>query len=257
MPGVPAGGLYVASAPTGAQAESAIRIALPAGAETVRLTLHVAALNRINAPVVVGYPATGDWPTGGPQPWTARPAYRSNAAPAVGIFAPGNKTMTITFPASEATAGIVLVPGSSQMLAPTFTVSFAPPTSADVAVRGATRPGSPRPTTAPQTHRPTTSPAANNRPSHSPSPSRSSSARPARTSRPRPRPTASTTSPQRASTSPSSPARPAPSRPPTAVAADHTGSSHDGRDVAIAVSVAVVVAAAAMSLLLRRRHPRG
>lgn len=243
VPGVPAGGLYIAAAPTGAQAESAVRIPLTAGAESVRLTLRVSALTRINAPYVVGYPATGDWPTGGPQPWSARPEYRTSAKPAVGVFDAGNKTMTITFPASEATAGIVLVPGSDQMLDPTFTVSFDPVTAADITVLDSVRPTSPSPVSAPPTHRPTHSPVASHRPSPAASPRASASSSPSHSPSHHPKPTKS---------HPSGSSPPSPTAPLTASA---SSSSHTTRDIVIAIGIVLVAAAA--SLLIWRRRPRG
>jgi hypothetical protein len=253
VPGVPAGGLYIAAAPTGAQAESAIRIPLTASADSVRLTLQVSALTKITAPYVVGYPATGDWPIGGPQPWSARPEYRTSANPAVGVFDAGNKTMTITFPASEATAGVVLVPGSDQMLDPTFTVSFDPVTAADITVLHSVKPTSPAPVTAPPSHRPTHSPVASHRPSPTASPRASAATSPSQSPRHHPTPTKSLPS----SSSPPSSSLPR-SSPPSQTArpiASASSSGHSTRDIAIAVGVVLVAAAA--SLLIWRRRPPG
>lgn len=248
VPGVPPGGLYIASAPTGAQAESAIRIPLAAGADRVTLTLQVSALTKINAPSVVGYPSTGDWPTGGPQPWSARPAYRTISTPAVGVFDAGDKTMTISFPASEATAGIVLVPGSTGQIAPTFTISFSPPTAADIAVSGNAATSTPSPSNNPQTHRPTHSPAASHRPTASSSPSPSASAPSHRTPSPRPRPSTSTQTRGH-------PGSPTPIKTLPAASSDTASSSHGIRDALVVVCVVLVAGAA--SLLLWRRRPGG
>ncbi|HEX3900901.1 MAG TPA: hypothetical protein VHW74_17245 [Mycobacteriales bacterium] len=253
VPGVPPGGLYIASAPTGAQAESAIRIPLAAGADRVTLTLQVSALTKLNNPSVVGYPSTGDWPTGGPQPWSARPAYRTTSTPAVGVFDAGDKKMTISFPASEATAGIVLVPGSTGQVAPTFTVSFAPPTAADISVSDTAPSTSPRPTTGIQTHRPTHSPVATNRPSASPSPSASASASasesasssPHRTPSHRPRPT-STGAPRPISSIALAPT--------TRATAPDSTSGHGTRDVAIAIGIVLVAAGASLLVWRRQRE---
>lgn len=245
VPGVPAGGLYVASAPTGAQAEAAVRIPLPAGSKSVRLTLHVSALSKLNPPAVVGYPATADWPTGGPQPWSARPAYRAGAAPVVGAFSADDKTMTIEFPASDATAGIVLVPAVTSMVAPTFTVAFAAPTARDVTVLDTVRPSFPVPVGGSPRARPPSTPA----PSPRRTPSPAASRQPRHTSSPAPSATPSA--------SPSAHPRHASSTPPAraqSVAAESSrAASGDGtRNVVIAIGAAVVVAAGA-ALMWRRR----
>lgn len=146
VPGVPSNGLFVSSAASGPQAESAVRFAVADPSTRVRLTLHISSQERVGTPAVVGYPATSDWSTGGPQAWSARPSYRSHAKPAKGVFhtSGANPTMTITFPAAEAPTGIVLVPAHAAVggNAPTFSVAFAPPAAADVAVLGSSSPSS-------------------------------------------------------------------------------------------------------------------
>jgi hypothetical protein len=250
VPGVPAGGIYVSSTPTGAEAISAVRIPLSADAHDVRLTLRVSALTKINPLAIDGYPATGDWPTGGPQPWSARPEYRSTSKPAVGVFDAADTTMTITFPASEATAGIVLVPATTQMLAPTFSVSFAPVTASDIAVLGIVQPTAPSPIPNPATHRPTHSPVASKTPSASasPSPRRSAKASPSQTTSRRPRPSTGT---------PTSPSGATSSHPLTGstVTASGDTSGHGLRDTLVVV--AIVIVALAVSLLLWRRRSSG
>lgn len=131
VPGVPADGVYVASSPSGPQAESAIRFPVVDQIAYISLTLKVSNQERVGTPAVVGYPATSGWQTGGPQPWSARPSYRATTTPAKGAFSDGGTKMTIVFPAEEAQQGIVLVPDPNAT-STTFSVAFAPPTSADV-----------------------------------------------------------------------------------------------------------------------------
>ena len=155
VPGVPSNGLYVASSPTGPQAESAVRFSVANPTAYVQLTLHVSMQERVGTPAVIAYPATSHWQTGGPQPWSARPSYRARAKPVRGNFGHNGSLMTLTFPAHEAATGIVLLPdpkGSSK----TFTIAFAPPHSADIEVR------------ATATHTP--SPSSSQTPSHHPTP---------------------------------------------------------------------------------------
>lgn len=179
VPGVPANGMYVASSPSGPQAESALRMSVVDQTAYVRVTLHVSMQERVGTPAVVGYPASSKWQTGGPQPWSGRPSYRASAKPAKGVFGPRHATMTITIPATEATTGVVLVP-DPHAASGTFSVAFAPPSTADISVMPTPRPSAhPTHSQAPPSHRPTkrATPSstatgrhtsASGRPSHSP-----------------------------------------------------------------------------------------
>jgi hypothetical protein len=167
VPGVPPNGLYVASAPSGPQAESAVRFNVADPTGEVRLVLHVSKQEQVKRPGILGYPATSHWSTGGPQPWSARPSYRSTAHPARGIFNAALTIMIITFPAAEAAKGIVLVPAGAKSggQSPTFTISFAPPSSNDVLVAG-----EPSPSAGPSSNNPSSSSSSS---SHRPSPTNS------------------------------------------------------------------------------------
>jgi hypothetical protein len=136
-------------------------VANPTG--EVRLILHVSKQEQVKKPGILGYPATSHWAAGGPQPWSARPSYRSSAHPARGVFNAALTTMMLTFPAAEAAKGIVLVPAgaTSAGQSPTFTISFAPPSSNDVLVAG-----EPSPSAFPSSQHPSS-------PSRSPSPTNS------------------------------------------------------------------------------------
>ncbi len=236
VPGVPSNGLYVASAPNGPQAESAVRFTVANPSGVVRLTLHVSKQEQVRKPGVLGYPATSHWTTGGPQPWSARPSYRARAKPARGQFDAALTTMTITFPAAEAAKGIVLVPGGSPTAgqSPTFSVSFAAPTAADITVDAP-----PSPTAAPSTQHPPT-------PSHHPNPGGgATSSRPGRTTHPPTRQTRPThgTVPPPGTTSPShSPSASAPAASPT-----HTEASSladpDGATKDVIIAGGAIVAA--------------
>lgn len=181
VPGVPSDGLYVASSPTGPQAESAVRIGVPAATSYVRLTLHVSPQERVGRATVIAYPATSRWQTGGPQAWSARPSYRASATPVRGVFIQNGNAMTLTFPAHEAASGLVLVPDPNPPNR-TFTIAFSPPRAADVTFRSApTRSPSAAPSHGSPSHRPTHTPrvrhpsalpsARHTRQSHSPEPS--------------------------------------------------------------------------------------
>mgnify|MGYP001551728876 CR=1 FL=1 len=243
VPGVPSDGLYVACAPTGAQAESAIRFPVAVTDEDVELTLHVSAFTRFSKPEVVAYPATTQWQTGGPQPWSARPGYRTSGQTAVGEFDPAGNTMTIEFPASLAATGIVLAPATFKQPLPTFTISFAPPTAADITVTHDVRPTSSPPThRPPPSHRPSVSPAATDRPSSPSSPTR----------HPGPHPPAThSTMPTQSGPATSSARPPSASASPTAVATPQAGDS--ARNAAI-IGIAVVALLAGAGLILRGRR---
>lgn len=231
VPGVPSNGLYVASSPSGPQAESAVRLPVTNESAYVLLTLNVSNQERVGTPAVVGYPATSKWQTGGPQPWSARPSYRASATPAKGVFSDNGTKMTIAFPAQEAATGVVLVPdprGASS----TFSVSFAPPASDAIRMSP-----TPHPSVAATRHHVPPSPG----PTHRGSPSSSPTTRhhPSRSTTAAPTTPASPRSSKPPSATPSHAASPTPS----AAAAPAIDHDHPARDV-------IVISAIVVGLLL-------
>jgi hypothetical protein len=242
VPGVPPNGLYVASSPTGPQAEAALRFSVPDPTSFVRITLHVSNQERVGRPAVVAYPATSHWQPGGPQPWSARPSYRTGAKPTKGIFSDHGELMTLTFPAREAATGIVLLPDPDASNS-AFTIAFAPPHSTDITVR----------TTATQTPSASSSASPSHRPSphkthHSAGPS-SRPTHPHKTRKPS-KPPHPTRTPSKASPSPSGTASPASPTPPA-------DGGHGAR-TAVVIAVPLVALLLIAFLFLRagaRRRP--
>ncbi|HVT65854.1 MAG TPA: hypothetical protein VHD81_11920 [Mycobacteriales bacterium] len=229
VPGVPSNGLYVAASPTGPQAESALRFSVADPTSFVRITLHVSNQERVGKPAVVAYPATRHWQTGGPQPWSARPSYRSSAKPVGGVFSRHGEVMTLTFPAHEAASGIVLLPNPN--VSNSFTIAFAPPRSADVTVRATPTNAPSASSSASSSHRPTP-----HRSHHTSSPS-SHPTHPHKTRKP---------SKSAHPTRPPTTASPTPTGTPTpALPAGTSGSSHGAQ-----IAVIIAVPSAAVVLLL-------
>jgi hypothetical protein len=246
VPGVPAGGLYVASSPSGTLAMSALRIS--SGDEgNVQLTFRVAQRQQVNPPAVTAYAATSDWASGGPQAWSARPKYADKPL-ANGSYDADRTEMSLTVPADVLTNGIVLLPTATRgaTLAPTFAISFAPPTARTVGTR-------PTPTARPSrgqspTATPRGSPTQTRGPG-SPTPSQlrhGTTATPSASGRPT----------HRRHHPPTTVATPNPSSPPPSVVTiSGPSASHGVRDAAItvAVIVAVLVAVGGVALSRRRR----
>jgi hypothetical protein len=131
---VPAGGLSVGSAATGATAVSAVRFVLPAGVAPVRLTLKVAAVQQVDAVAVDAFPATGQWKPGDAQPWSERPSYDAKAAPLHGTLLPDASSLVFNLP-SGGSAGVldlVLVPVVATPVSPTFDLSLQPLTASSL-----------------------------------------------------------------------------------------------------------------------------
>lgn len=237
VPGVSADGLYVASSPTGPQAEAAVRFPVAVPGTDVRLTLHVSTQERLGNGTILGYPATSTWRAGGPQPWSARPSYRSSARPVTGVFGVNHTTLTLTFPAPVAARGIVLVPAGG-----TFTIAFTPPSVRDIAVL---RPSTPP--TRPPSHSPT--------PHHSATPHRGPPHHPTSLT-----PSAATSAAPTKHPEPSHRAGPAPSdvspSPTTSVIpTTNTSHGHTTRDLVIVVIVLVGVALLVAIRRFARRAP--
>lgn len=137
-PGVPAGGLWVSSDPTGPQAVSAVRFVLPAGRTGPVLSLSVRSAQPATgiAGDVVACPTTSSWAPGpGPGQWSARPAADCQAGQVAGALSPDGHTLSFSL-AAVATGGVVDVvlepapPGP--VGSPTFDVAFQPVTADDV-----------------------------------------------------------------------------------------------------------------------------
>jgi hypothetical protein len=237
VPGVPSNGLYVASSPTGPQAESAVRIRVPQSTGFVRLRLHVSLQERVGRPALVAYPATSHWQTGGPQPWSARPSYRASAKPTKGVFSDHGEIMTLTIPAHYAATGVVLLPDPS--VSGTFTIAFTPPHAADVHA-AATRTPTPS-SSASATHRPTPTKSHHSAtPSSSPSHPRKTH-KPSKSPKPTPKPTTKANPSASASASPVAPST-------------SSDSGHGGLIAALVAAGALAATGAGVGVFARRRH---
>ncbi|MCW2572625.1 MAG: hypothetical protein JWO88_2683 [Frankiales bacterium] len=131
---VPPGGLYVASAATGATAVSAVRFVLPLGVAATRVTLKVASSQQVEAVAVDAYPATKTWKPGDAQAWSQRPAYDTRATPVHGALQSNGTTLIFNLPPSQG-AGVldlVLVPAAGSTVPPTFDLALEPPANAEL-----------------------------------------------------------------------------------------------------------------------------
>jgi hypothetical protein len=136
---VPAGGLSVASAATGATAVSAVHFVLPVGVAPVRLTLKVAAVQQVDAVAVDAFPATRQWKPGDAQPWSERPSYDAKAAPLHGTLLADASSLVFNLPsgASPGVLDLVLVPAAATPVSPTFDLSLQPLTASSLTTSAA------------------------------------------------------------------------------------------------------------------------
>ncbi|HEX3708055.1 MAG TPA: hypothetical protein VHV76_15620 [Mycobacteriales bacterium] len=242
-PGVPAGGLYVASSPSGTQALSALSITTPIRSGFVRLLLQVAQRQVINPPDIEAYPATSSWQSGGPQPWSSRPRYDGSAPLGHGVYDAAQTRMSLIVPAAALAKGIELLPAPTPgtTLEPTFAISFRSPLVTAVSLPS-------RPT-------PTASDSSQSTPSNSASPAHQpGSTTPTPTHSPhrhhRPSPTAR----PHHTAIPGTP-RPPPATATPAVSLPARSADHFTRNVVIALAiVTVLIAAVGTSIAWRRRR---
>jgi hypothetical protein len=125
---VPPGGLYIASAATGATAVSAVRFVLPLGVAASRLTLKVASAKQVDAVAVDAYPATKTWKPGDAQPWSQQPTYDTKATPVHGALQSNGTTLIFNLPPTDAIGvlDLVLVPAPGSTVPPTFDLALEP-----------------------------------------------------------------------------------------------------------------------------------
>ena len=182
-PQVPAGGLYVASAATGPQAVSAVRVPLAEGEAPSLLTLKVAQVDANDAQgasqvadaSVVACPAKGTWKDpGGPGAMSDAPTADCAKGSVAGMLSADQKTMTfdLTVFSAQGTLDLVLapadvaaptqgsgVPGAPTTVYPSFDIAFDKVTPEAVQTSGGTAPdssgGAPAPAGGDSTYAPT------------------------------------------------------------------------------------------------------
>lgn len=240
VPGVPPGGMYVASSPSGPQAISALRTADGLVGGVVQVTLRVAQRQVVNAPSIAAYHVTSSWQPGGPQAWSSKPGYDGTKPIALGRFDMAQTTMTLDLPSDALSSGIALVPAPTPgaSVSATFAIAFAAPTAADVRLF-------PGPTT-----RPTRSVLPTHSPGHSPSTSPRATRHRGDAS---PSPSARTTHAHRTHSPSARPTRPPPRPNPRANAAT-TSSGHGVRDLIIVLVVIAAIGIPVTVVALGRRQ---
>ena len=85
-PGVPDGGLYVSSEPTGPTAVSGLRLRSWRATSDARLVLRVHSLHIGDAMTLVLLPSTTAWVPGDHQPWDSKPGYDQQLPPTTGVL---------------------------------------------------------------------------------------------------------------------------------------------------------------------------
>ncbi|MDX6200153.1 MAG: hypothetical protein QOJ79_3304 [Actinomycetota bacterium] len=165
-PDVPAGGLWVSSAPSGPNAVSAIRVHASHASTSSQLTLRVHRIQVVDAMTLVLLPTTTGWSPGDAQPWDGKPGYNQQLPPTVGAVSADKSNVTFSLGAMSAgeTRSLLMLPIRAHSTQPgfspdgpwqTFDIAFEPLT-ADSLQLGSGGPVPVRPTTTP--HQPTQRP---------------------------------------------------------------------------------------------------
>jgi hypothetical protein len=139
-PGVPDGGLYVSSEPSGPTAVSALRLRSPRATSDARLVLRVHSLQIGDAMTLVLLPSTTAWVPGGHQPWDGKPGYDQQLPPTTGVLSADQHTVSFDLGAMAQgeTRDVELLPTRAYSTQPgfspdapsqTFDVSFEPVTA--------------------------------------------------------------------------------------------------------------------------------
>ena len=138
-PGVPDGGLYVSSQPSGPTAVSALRLRSPRSTTDARLVLRVHTLHVVDAMTLGLLPSTTSWVPGNHQPWTGKPGYDQQLTPTAGSLSADRSTVSFDLGAMsrDETRDVVLLPARAFAAQPGFAPD-APSQSFDVSFDPAT-----------------------------------------------------------------------------------------------------------------------